>query len=397
MIRKISDGTGDNAYDYNPENAPHRTITNILKIHLFAGGEINGNEELSAFDDQICLYEPGMGGKTADSFLRSFRMAMGSLWRQTRPMKKKLAAVYEPGDKIFVTGFSRGAASARKFCADLDREGLKLKSGEKVDVPIEFLGVYDTVSMQVWKNLGYIMSLTFSKQGTTKSNVLNENGIIAPNVKTAVHGVAMNDNRMYKLPISFNPILMGEEDADQLAKEGKTRHEIWFAGAHGDVGGNFSAKGMSDYPLEYMMEWMEKSGAKFLKPEEVDAKRLSVVELKKKLRKTPRREAFDFPAELLKFEKNPSDALNMSKRDGNTIDCKGCSTRPVFVAKNDEMNFESQVNVHESLLHHLETMKKEGKDYYINEFFTKKTPFKVVGSLGKELPEETEKLRSYLP
>ncbi len=368
-------------------------------MHIYAGGEINGNTEKNAFEDQICLYEPGIGGKTADSFLRSFRMAMGSLWRQTKPMKKKLAAVYEPGDKIFVTGFSRGAASARKFCADLDRDGLKLKNGEKVDVPIEFLGVYDTVSMQIWKNLFYIMSLTFSKQGTTKSNVLNEKGIIAPNVKTAVHGVAIDDNRMWKLPISFNPILMGEEDPAQLAKEGKTRHEVWFAGTHGDVGGNFSEKGMSDYPLEYMMEFMEKSGVKFMKPEEVCPTRLAVPELKKRftLRKKPRREAFDFPVELLNIKKIPTDKLNWSERDGNTLECTGCSPRPVFVAKNDEMNYESQVNIHESVLHHLEAMKSEGKEYITNQYFTKKTPFKVVGSLGKELPEETERLKSYLP
>ena len=49
-----------------------------------------------------------------------------------------LAGVYEPGDRIVIFGFSRGAALARKFAT------LLLDADERRSV--DFLGVFDTVA-----------------------------------------------------------------------------------------------------------------------------------------------------------------------------------------------------------------------------------------------------------
>ena len=50
------------------------------------------------------------------------------------------------------------------------------------------------------------------------------------------------------------------------------------------------------------------------------------------------------------------------------------------------------VNVHESVLQHMEARKKEGKEYPFNPLLAE-TEFVVVGSLGKVLELETEKLK----
>ena len=66
--------------------------------------------------------------------------------------RKDLKAVWEPGDSIFLFGFSRGAAIARKFASQLDRALLEKtpeNGKEPGQRPIRFVGVFDTVA-SIW-------------------------------------------------------------------------------------------------------------------------------------------------------------------------------------------------------------------------------------------------------
>ncbi len=353
------------------------TYTHIMRLHLFAGGDVNGGTDDAESKSQISLYEPGIGGKTKSTVLMAVMAIAGRLSRQTKPMKKRLEEIYQPGDKLYVVGYSRGAASARRFAVILNNKGLKLKDGTIVkQPPIEFLGCFETVAMQLLlRPLQLLIKKLFKKISISKS--IGEKGVIAPNVKMGIHNVALDDNRMWRgTPFTFNPLLMGSED---------NVVETWFAGQHGDVGGSYHSREMPDHSLKYMMDWMQGglgvgNNLKFIQAKDIKPENLVV-------------DGHDFntnPADLAV----KADATGSLHLEGK-IQIKNPSHRPIYVVKNDKELKGGTVKIHESVLHHMEAMKKDGKKYAINPNI-KDTNFVVVGPLGGELKVETAKLASNL-
>ena len=69
--------------------------------------------------------------------------------KQIKPTKEKLEVVYEEGDQFYIIVFGRGKSSAWEFTSELFNDDLRTKDGKKIDQPpMEFLGCFDTVSMQ---------------------------------------------------------------------------------------------------------------------------------------------------------------------------------------------------------------------------------------------------------
>ncbi len=152
-------------------------------------------------------------------------------------------------------GFSRGAAIARRFAVLL--ENIFISMGKEFTPKIKFLGVFDTVAAINKPNL-------FNVHKKPVSDVVFENYTIAPIIETALHLVALDERR-----IAFQPTLMNKEDKVT---------EIWFPGAHADVGGGFRFDGLSDGALQFMLEWLEnkKFGLTILDPSDVDYANLSI-------------------------------------------------------------------------------------------------------------------------
>ena len=61
----------------------------------------------------------------------------------------------------------------------------------------------------------------------------------------AYHAVALDEARK-----DFPPCLWDES----AAKPGQTVEQVWFAGAHSDVGGWYDERGLSDIALRWMLE-----------------------------------------------------------------------------------------------------------------------------------------------
>ena len=300
----------------------------------------------------------------------------GDLSLQTKPMREKLEAVYEKGDKLYIIGYSRGAASARKFTTELYDNGLLTADGEFVEKPpIEFIGCFETVAMQV-KNRFFSLLRTRRKRTLTKSTVIGEkDGKIPSNVKKAVHNLALNDNRMVAPPMGwFPPILMDSGD-DRV-------HEAWFAGEHGDIGGTYYTKGMPDGSCKYMQEWIESldDNIRFIQPEEINLECLAIDNYP---------DVKINPSDL-SINPDPTDKLHLGRKQ---IDEP--SFRPVVTVANNEIVKDGTVRVHESVLHHMEAMEKKGTPYAINPEM-KKSKLVIVGSLGKELEAETKKFAELL-
>mmetsp|Transcript_40613 Transcript_40613/g.122233 ORF Transcript_40613/g.122233 Transcript_40613/m.122233 type:complete len:421 (-) Transcript_40613:1471-2733(-) len=353
------DGTGNNARDFVPSEEDDKSITNVLKLHLIAGGDINNRR--NDVPGQICIYKRGIGGVSENKLLAKGRFLVGRLSHQVKPMRKKLEKVYEKGDKLYVIGFSRGSASARAFVNELNKKGLVTKDGVKIegkDAQIEFLGCFDTVSMQFFPNLLTIIRNRLLKK-MTKCTVLGENGRVASNVKKAVHNMSLDD----KNPV-LPPVHMGSDDRVS---------ETWFAGAHKDVGGGFYNSGLSDHSLIHMQDWMKSHGLNFLedfKDIHPDCLRID-----------------GFPGCDIK----PEDLKSIEPDHTDMIHYKGDVDRAVVVVDKDEVVPDAPVRVHVSVLRRMEDMKDTETPYIINPTIKKAAKVAVVGRLGEKLDRETKR------
>lgn len=204
-------------------------ITNILKFHLLCGGNLKKTRPRKT-SRQISLYYSGVG--TYGNFFQ--RLYNSGLSKEKFDVAKILRQAltdfehyYKPGDRILLTGFSRGAALARRFASLIND---KVRGDDIIEA------VFDTVASIGLPNM--------KKSERPKSEVVFEHGHTLPvNVKQALHCLSLDDKRK-----AFQPTLMNTE---------KKIHELWFAGAHSDIGGGYYYDGLADITFRYMLNWMD--------------------------------------------------------------------------------------------------------------------------------------------
>lgn len=232
------DGTGNEPSDAKQSintlgMIEDENITNVLKFHLLLGGNLKSNP--SEIDNgNLSFYYKGVGTygtkikRLFNSILSKEGGDVSSILNRALNDFKTYYKVEEKEDTFIVlTGFSRGAALARRFAALINDKVAK-------DSIIEI--VYDTVASIGLPNL--------SKSDRPKSDVVFENGCTLPsNVKKALHLVSLDDKRK-----AFQPTLMN--------MDGRVE-EVWFAGAHSDVGGGYRYDGLSDLTLRFFIDWFE--------------------------------------------------------------------------------------------------------------------------------------------
>ena len=251
------DGTRNDPYDANDASQSllhdilgrkeDKSISNVLKLHLLAGGQMDNSP--GTVRDQHSFYYSGIGTRggplerALNSALAPPRMDVQDILDE---VGKDLRQHYQPGDKIMLFGFSRGAALARMFAS---RIGEYLPDGIDTEESVEYLGVFDTVASFGLPNL----------DDDTKpiSDVVFENDRVSPAVKQALHLVAIDERRN-----AFRPVLMHQDPRIT---------EVWLAGAHTDIGGGFDHDGLSDIALSAMMQHVQdNSDVTYLSPRELD-------------------------------------------------------------------------------------------------------------------------------
>ncbi|KPM83003.1 T6SS phospholipase effector Tle1-like catalytic domain-containing protein [Pseudoalteromonas lipolytica] len=224
------DGTGSEPRDAEQFSAAHfkedASISNILKLHLLFGGALN-SEPATPFPAQLSFYYQGIGTQ-GSRFRRLFNQALAPRGDDVASILNRamgdFKSYYNVGDKILLTGFSRGAALARRFAKCLE----PLISDDV------YLCVFDTVA-----SIGF-SKVTKATRGA--EHVIFENYTLASNIKAALHCVALDEKRR-----AFEPTLINSAPHVQ---------EIWFAGAHSDVGGGYYRDGLADICLRYAIEWL---------------------------------------------------------------------------------------------------------------------------------------------
>ncbi|MBF9030226.1 DUF2235 domain-containing protein [Rhodobacterales bacterium HKCCE3408] len=186
-----------------------------------------------------------------------------------------LARNYRPGDRIIMMGFSRGAYAIRSLGGLIDTMGLlrpaqirqetldrvydlyrtdpqgtqaqALKSSLcHAEVPIAFMGVYDTV-----RALGVRWPLLWRFSGTPHPY---HNHALGPSVRIGRHALAMHETRE-----AFAPVLwqVPPERVGPVI-------QMWFRGTHGDIGGHLNgwnqARPLSNISLVWMLGEAEAAG-----------------------------------------------------------------------------------------------------------------------------------------
>jgi uncharacterized protein (DUF2235 family) len=214
---------------------------------------------------QVAYYHPGVGTMGAPNALtsttkwctRMLGLAFGyRVMDNIADAYRFLMNNHEPGDRLFIFGFSRGAYTARALCAMLTMFGLFDKGNEALiayaarlfkhpteksfeisrnfkrvfgrECKPDFVGVWDTVSSVGW--IYDPLHLPF-----TANN---------PDIRIGRHAVAIDERRCF-----YRQNLWGE------AASGQDLKQIWFAGVHSDIGGSYpeAQSGLSKITLEWML------------------------------------------------------------------------------------------------------------------------------------------------
>ncbi|WP_019530358.1 DUF2235 domain-containing protein [Dasania marina] len=182
---------------------------------------------------------------------------------------------YSPGDEIFLFGFSRGAYTIRSLCGLINNCGIikrpdaaliqqafnhYKKSGAayapRGDKSILFRQQYSQPSREitfvgVWDTVG-AMGIPVSFLGLFEDKDEFYDTKIGSNIRIARHAMAIDENRS-----DFEPTIWQPQPNMDI-------QQVWFAGAHSNIGGSYKPDKdgslLSDTPLLWMLQEANKAG-----------------------------------------------------------------------------------------------------------------------------------------
>ena len=174
---------------------------------------------------------------------------------------------YSPGDEIFLFGFSRGAYTVRCLCGLINNCGIVKRpdarliqesfnlykkpgrayapDGEKSikfrkkhshrSRVVRFIGVWDTVGA---------LGIPFSFLGLLEDKDEFYDTKIGRNVRIARHALAIDELRGDFIPTVWDP------------RENLDLRQVWFLGAHADVGGGYKPDKDGSLLSDIALDWM---------------------------------------------------------------------------------------------------------------------------------------------
>ena len=270
---------------------------------------------------QIRFYDNGVG-TSSNKYLKGITGAFGfGLRKNVLDLYEFLARHWQPGDQIYIFGFSRGAATVRGFAGMLQECGLLWIDGDHPDckcfdedrfqalldlamdayrtrrdpgvnpaaskafqdsvaasaggfhleprVPVRMIGVWDTVSAlgfptgwhgwldPIFKGLERVADRWFPHSFY--------NYRLDDRVGHACHALAIDDERR-----TFHPMVWNEID------EPRPQHleQVWFVGMHSNIGGGYPRTGLASVTLDWMLAHAAIQELRF-QPDAVSAARSS--------------------------------------------------------------------------------------------------------------------------
>ncbi|MEM9788757.1 MAG: DUF2235 domain-containing protein [Pseudomonadota bacterium] len=280
-------------------NSPTMEIpTNVVKLR---------DACLNDKTNQVVIYIPGVGTSKITKGLIGLLHKLGGgafgwgLGKNVRRAYQQLCQHYEPGDEIYIFGFSRGAYTARSLggmirkCGIVPKERIKSaftlnrawwlykRQGPELDkgplwtqrkalsphiatseedweardkkghiVDIRYIGVWDTVGA-----MGLPVSLLGPVAKFFNRRYQFYDMKLSGMVKHARHALALDEQR-----ILFEPTGWDNLDHRNAGATGPDLpyQQLWFVGDHGTVGGSKSTRQLVSFPLAWIAEGATKLG-----------------------------------------------------------------------------------------------------------------------------------------
>jgi uncharacterized protein (DUF2235 family) len=296
----LSDGTG------NSERSPFKTnVWRTYQALRLAPGR------------QIARYDDGVG----TSRIKPLAMLGGAfgwgLKRGVIDLYKFLCRAYEEGDEIYAFGFSRGAFTIRVLIGLITSQDLvPARHDDGSNISEEELTRRATAAYRVYRNesfraplaqLGRFMRDAFlklrdevllglrpyTKEDNTPITDIRFLGLwdtvdayglpirelknavdrfiwplsfrgleLSDKVRCARHALSLDDERA-----TFHPLMWDERGEAEKAKAGLVPEnriqQLWFAGAHANVGGGYPDDSLAYVPLLWILEEAQKAGLEF--------------------------------------------------------------------------------------------------------------------------------------
>jgi uncharacterized protein (DUF2235 family) len=269
-----SDGTWNKP---NTSDNGKKVRTNVQKFFdLIAKSD-------SAGTSQMRFYDEGVGAQ-GNLLTRCLNGATGrGIDDNIKDGYKFIIWNYEPGDEIYLFGFSRGAYTARSLaglirnCGIIKTNNLELideaytiyrnrknthgpdskiaedfktKNCYPDDFRIKLVGVWDTVG-SLGMPLGWFQwynKMKYQFYDTTLSSL----------IENAYHALALDEKRKNFVPSIWTP---SEKVRNKEIRQ--VVEQRWFAGVHSDVGGGYVNEGLQDISLLWMIEKAGAAGLAF--------------------------------------------------------------------------------------------------------------------------------------
>ncbi|TMM54258.1 DUF2235 domain-containing protein [Sulfitobacter sabulilitoris] len=269
-------------------------------------------------DGQSALYLPGVGtGGAVRGFLGKLIHKIGGGafgWGLNDNIKlayMALATAYQPGDKILIFGFSRGAYTARSLAGMIRKAGIladptpanlrrafrlyrragpgnapdaghirkarkklspgyatsqqdveeRLRENPEDDshlVRITYLGIWDTVG-----SLGIPETLLGPIAAIWNARYTFHDTNLSHLVEAARHAVALDERRVFYAPALWDNLEASRDGPGLNAGDrGPTRpyQQVWFVGDHGIAGGSGAARGLSAITLDWVHDGAREAG-----------------------------------------------------------------------------------------------------------------------------------------
>jgi uncharacterized protein (DUF2235 family) len=282
-----------------------RPVTNVVKLAQSIapeGEDADGNPV-----KQLVFYDEGVGTLEGES-LDGGGFGDG-LIQNVVDAYNYLVFHYEPGDEVYIFGFSRGAYTARSvagmirncgiirrekapFAADAFRlyKNRKIKPDDDISkqfrlayndrrswmfedeapdrardypqaqIKVDYLGVWDTVGQAGVPNVFNAIAGYAEDHGFHDLQ-------LSSMVRRARHAVAIDEDRSVFRPTLWDQQKLAQcrsEAADDPARGNNPDcyMEKWFPGDHGSVGGGGDQTGLSDITLSWVVEGAARDGLK---------------------------------------------------------------------------------------------------------------------------------------
>jgi uncharacterized protein (DUF2235 family) len=257
---------------------------------------------------QIIHYDPGVGTGEDDRWKGG--LFGEGLINKVVDAYTFLVFNYEPGDELYVFGFSRGAFTARAFvgivrnvgiiqrksaariadavqlykkrkegasddagelfkfraqyspevCMDTEEDAWRVKNcegyrtGASSIVRIAYLGVWDTVGA-----IGVPSDIFFAKYANRNERYFDTD--LSSMVVSARHAVSIDEQRKTFTPTLWpNFAVLNASLGFNSAASDAPYQQKWFPGNHGSVGGGGDVRGLSDRALVWILDGAEKMG-----------------------------------------------------------------------------------------------------------------------------------------